>query len=390
MVFLWFFLFLCFFLLLESQTSGGLLASVGANDGETLRYRSRDGNANLHLGQIAGVHEVGGDDLQTALQRSNTKFGTALQTDLQQIHVSRGECTVGVDVGEAPLHGGEDGQDVSLGRDLRSVAEALLLQSGRQPRSADLGRRVIKGTRQSLPARHLLSAVGTSEVDLHASVELAQRSVEELAGRVGAAVAEGAGSDALLVSSGKLTLQEAADLLGHLVGDEEGLLLLHDGDLIRGGGGGRLVPRVLILVVLRGQEEVVDEELEDGLLVGGGRVGLHDGDNLVHGVVEEGGADLGEEGLNCGDGVRHFLCLETRRRGMWMQEDNHDICCIGIHQSIFSSKDRIGHARTKTKKRHKKTSLASQAGGRRPFTSIVRPLRTALWLAAASSQIFYR
>ena len=42
----------------------------------------------------------------------------------------------------------------------------------------------------------------------------------------------------------------------------------------------------------------------------------------------------------------------------------------------------------KDKKRQKKTNLASQTGGRRPSTSIVRPLRTALWLAAASIQLF--
>ena len=299
--FLWFFCGL-----LESQSiSGLLLTSVGANDGETLRHGGDDGNANLHLGHVAAVHEVCGDDLETALQGSNTELVTALQTDLQQIHVSRGEVLVCVDIGKAPRHGGEDSQDVSLSGQLRSKAEALLLQSCGQPRSADLRRRVIKGTRQSLAAGHLLSALGSSEVDLHASVEFAQRSVEELAGRVGAAVAKGAGSDALLVSW-ELTQQEAADLLGHLVGDEVGDRSGR-GDLVGGGGGGGgLVPRVLVSVDLRGQEKVVDEELEDSLLVGGGRVSLHDGDNLLHGVVEEGGADLGEEGLNCGDGVRHF------------------------------------------------------------------------------------
>jgi len=302
MVFCVFFSFY-FWFMVESHLF--MYLSAAADLRESLGNRCTDGNANLHLRQFSAVHEIRRHDLKTSLQRSNRDLVTALQTDLQQIHLGRGEVLVGVDVREAPDHGGEDRQDVSLSRQLRSVAEALLLQTSGRPSGAKLSRRVVKGTRQSLPARHLLSALRASEVDLHASVELAQRSVEELAGRVGAAIAEGAGSDALLVS-GELTLQEAADLLGHLVGDEVGDRR-RNGDLVRGGGRGRkLVPRVLVSVDLRGQEKVVDEELEDGLLVGGGRVSLHEGDNLLHGVVEEGGANLGEVGLNCGDGVRHF------------------------------------------------------------------------------------
>jgi len=291
--------------MLESQNRQCLPASIRANLSETVRNRCRDGKRNLHLRQVAAVHEVGRDDLETSLQRMDAYLGTALQTDLQQIHLCRREVLIRVDVREAPDHGGEDRQDVSLCRQLRSVAVALLLQSSSGAGGADLCGRVVKGARQSLSARHLLSALRASEVDLHASMEFAQRSVEEEAGRVGAAVAEGAGSD--LGSSGKLVLQEAVDLLGRLVGDEEGLLLLHDGDLSGGeGGGGRLVPRVVVVVVLRGQEERLDKEVADSLLVGGGWEGLHDGNDLLHGSVEEGGADLGEVGLNCGDGVRHF------------------------------------------------------------------------------------
>ena len=224
-----------------------------------------------------------------------------VKADLQQIHLCRREVLVSVDVREAPDHGGKDGQDVSLSRQLGSIAEALLLQSGGHPSGAELWRRVIKGTRQSLPARHLLPALGSAEVDLHASMEFAQRSVEELAGGVGAAV--GRGTLIHLGSGRKLTLQEAVDLLGRLVGDEEGHLLLGLG---RGGGGGRrgIIPRVLVVRVRHDQG--VDEILEDDLLVGGVGVRVPDGGDLVHGAVEEGGVHLGEVGLNCGDGVRHF------------------------------------------------------------------------------------
>jgi len=279
--------------------------SASADLRESLGNRCTDGNTNFHRRQIPRVHEIRRHDLETSLQRNDLQLVAALQTDLEQIHVLLRQVLVCVDVREAPDHGGEDSQDVSLSRQPRSEAEALLLQTSGRPSGAKLSRRVVKRTRQSLSARHLLSALGSSEVDLHASVELAQRSVEELADGGGAAVAAGACCDALLVS-GELTLQEEADLLGHLVGDEVGDRRRH-GDLVRGGGRGRkLVPRVLVSVDLRGQEKVVDEELEDGLLVGGGRVSLHEGDNLLHGVVEEGGANLGEVGLNCGDGVCHF------------------------------------------------------------------------------------
>jgi len=223
-----------------------------------------------------------------------------VKADLQQIHLCRREVLVSVDVSKAPDHGGKDGQDVSLGRQLGSIAEALLLHSGGHPSGAELRRRVIKGASQSLSARHLLSALGSAEVDLHAGVELAKRSVEELAGRIRAAV--GRGTLIHLGSGRKLTLQEAVDLLGRLVGDEEGHLLLGLG---LGGGGRRgIIPRVLVVRVRHDQG--VDEILEDDLLVGGVGVRVPDGGDLVHGAVEEGGVHLGEVGLNCGDGVRHF------------------------------------------------------------------------------------
>ena len=221
-----------------------------------------------------------------------------LQTDLEEIHLGGRQLLVRVDVGEAPRDRWEDSQNVSLCHQGGSVTEALHLESGIQSLLSHDLRRVIKGAIQSLSARHLLPALGSAEVDLHASMELAQRSVEELAGRVGAAVRCGTLVD--LGSGGKLTLQECRDSLGHDVGNEEGSALLHD-----------LCPRRvvhnLVAPVLLGIAKMEgDEVVEDDLLVGGVGVRVPDGSDLVHGAVEEGGVSLGEEGLNCGDGVRHF------------------------------------------------------------------------------------
>ena len=160
---------------------------------------------------------------------------------------------------------------------------------------------MVKGTRQSLPAGHLLAASRAVEVDLHAGVELAERAVEELAGRVGAAVSAGARSDALV---GELGGAEGGDLVGDGVRDE-GAGLLKDG--ARGGVGNLLVPRVLF--VHGGHEEVVDHVEEENGLVGGVGVGLPDGDDLIHGGVEEGGADLREVRLDCG-----HSCSDSRRK----------------------------------------------------------------------------
>ena len=160
---------------------------------------------------------------------------------------------------------------------------------------------MVKGTRQSLPAGHLLAASRAVEVDLHPRVELAERAVEELAGGVGAAVSAGARSDALV---GELGGAEGGDLVGDGVRDE-GAGLLKDG--ARGGVGNLLVPRVLF--VHGGHEEVVDHVEEENGLVGGVGVGLPKGDDLIHGGVEEGGADLREVRLDCG-----HSCSDSRRK----------------------------------------------------------------------------
>ena len=252
---------------------------------------------NLHLRQVAAVHEVLGGDHERTLQRHDSDLVAAVQTDLEQIHLSGRQLLVRVDVSEAPRDRRKDGQDVSLGRQGGSVTKALLLESGIQSLLPhDLGR-VVKGTRQSLPARHLLPALGSAKVDLHAGMELAQRSVEELAGRVGAAVRCGTLVD--LGSGGKLTLQEGRDGLGHDVGDEEGSALLDD-------LGPRRVVHKLVAPVLLGIAKVEgDEVVEDDVLVGGVGVRVPDGSDLVHGAVEEGGVHLGEEGLNCSHFCSH-------------------------------------------------------------------------------------
>ena len=122
-------------------------------------------------------------------------------------------------------------------------------------------------------------------------MEVADGPVEELAGLVGALVVAEAVVDARL---GEESLLEALDLVGDDVGDEEGLLDISDHR--RHGVADHGVP--CVLHVVRSRQETVDEELEEDLLVGSRWKGLPEGDELLHGVVEEGGADLGEVRLN--------------------------------------------------------------------------------------------
>ena len=189
---------------------------------------------------------------------------------------------------------------------------------------------MVKGTRQSLPAGHLLAALGAAEVDLHAGVELAQRAVEELARRIGAAVPAGALVHTLVR---EVAGAEGDNGLGGDVGHEGGRSpLLQDG---RGTAGTHvLVPGVLVVDV--DGHEAVDEVLEDGRLVGVGRVGLPDGDNLLHGGVEEGGAGLREARLN----YRHSRALagglEQEEEGLGCDDvGHHDNLCWNLAQSIF-------------------------------------------------------
>jgi len=274
----------------------GLAASGGSNlPAISVRDQRRD--ANLNLLHVAGVHEVLSDDLEPPLEWENAKGGRALQADLEQVHVGGRESTVGVDVREAPLDGGEDSQDVGLGLEDGSELEALLLDARVDPRLAHLLRRVVKGAGVALPAEHRLAEAGvrgavgkaSAVVRVLASVEVADVPVEELARLVGALVVTRAVVDADL---GEERLLEALDLVGDDVGDEEGLLDISDHR--RHGVADLVVPGV----VVRGRQEAVDEELEEDLLVRSRWKGLPEGDELLHGVVEEGGADHGKVRLN--------------------------------------------------------------------------------------------
>ena len=212
--------------------------------------------------------------------------------------------SVGEDIGEAPLQ--SEGDEIGLSGQSRCEAEAILLENGHLPRRANLSGRVVKGTR-GLAAEHGLLPVGVRLADLLvalldeeelavvrvlSSVESADWTVEEGALRVRARVVSAAVGTARL---GEGVLKEGDDIGRHDVGDE-GRLLLEDSCRLRRGSV--LVPSVLVVGV--DGRESVDEVLEDDLLVGSRRVGLPEGGDLLHGVVEEGGIGLGQARLNCG------------------------------------------------------------------------------------------
>jgi len=251
----------------------------------------------------ACVAEVVRNNREASLQRNKRK-SRALKADLQQIHLVGGEMSIGIDIGEAPLQ--SEGDKIGLSRQNRREAEAILLENGGLPRRANLGGRVVKGTRGALSAEHGLSEAGVrgavrkaaAVVRVLSGVESADGAVEEGTGRVRARVVSAAVGNAGL---GEGVLKEGDDLGRHDVGHEEvDLLLRHVAR--RHGGAYLLVPGVVIPCVgdAGGHHEGVDEVLEDHLLVGSGRVGLPEGGDLLHGVVEEGGVGLGQARLNCG------------------------------------------------------------------------------------------
>ena len=159
---------------------------------------------------------------------------------------------------------------------------------------------MVKGTGGALAAEHRLAEAGVrgairkaaAVVRVLSSVESADGAVEEGTLRVRAHVVSAAVGNARL---GEGVLKEGDDIGRHDVGDE-GRLLLEDSCRLRRGSV--LVPSVLVVGV--DGRESVDEVLEDDLLVGSSRVGLPEGGDLFHGVVEEGGVDLGQVRLNCG------------------------------------------------------------------------------------------
>ena len=166
---------------------------------------------------------------------------------------------------------------------------------------------MVKGAGVALPAEHghaiarVHGTVGEASavVGVLAGVEVADGPVEELAGLVGALVVVRAGENALL---GEESLLEALDLVRDDVGDEVGLLDVGCGHGVASGHE----PCVLLVVHSR-HEVACDDGHGDDLLVAEGRVGLPEGDDLLHSGVEEGGADLGEVRLNYeAVGVRHL------------------------------------------------------------------------------------
>jgi len=177
---------------------------------------------------------------------------------------------------------------------------------------------VVKGTRGALFAEHGLAEarVGCSILKASAvvrvlsSVESADWTVEEGTLRVGARVVSAAVGNARL---GEGVLKEGNDLGRHDVGDDARDLLVARSSVARRHGGAYLV----IPGVVR-DHEAVDEVGEDRLLVGSGRVGLPDGSDLLHGVVEEGGVHLGQAELNCGHFSR-FCRVGTEQKMLWKQ-----------------------------------------------------------------------
>jgi len=163
----------------------------------------------------------------------------ALQADLQQIHLLSGKMVVGEDIGKAPLQ--SEGDEIGLGRQNRSKAEAILLEDSHLPRRANLSGRVVKGTGGTLAAEHGLAEAGirgavrkaAAVVRVLSSVEGADGTVEEGARRIGARVVSAAVGNADL---GEAVLKEGGDLRRHDVGDEEVdlLLLRHVGRRHRG------------------------------------------------------------------------------------------------------------------------------------------------------------
>ncbi len=293
MVFFVFFVGIFFFFFYLSPTDSSLpSASV-----LSLRRRRNDRHGNLGLGQVAGIHKVVGDDGEATLERNNRKSG-ALQADLQQIHLLGRQMSVGVDIGEAPLQ--SEGDEISLSRQSRREAEAILLENSHLPRRTNLGGRVVKGTRGALAAEHGLAKArirgairkAAAVVSVLSGVESADRAVEEGTRRVGARVVTAAVGNARL---GEAVRKEGDDLRRHDVGDEGSNNLLRDVARRHGGSASDLVvPGVVV------NHEAVDEVGEDHLLVGSRGVGPPEGGDLLHGVVEEGGIGLGQARLNCG------------------------------------------------------------------------------------------
>jgi len=251
------------------------------------------------------ILKVVGDDGEAILQRNYGKSG-AVQADLEEIHLLGVEMSVGVDISEAPLE--SKGDEISLSRQRRREAEAILLEDSLLPRRANLSGRVVRVAVDSVFAehRHLVPGVRLADllaglrvrdkeelavVGLLSSVEGTDVTVEEGTLRVGARVVSAAVGDARL---GEGVLKEGDDLGRHDVGHEAGDLLLRD-VARRHGGAYLVVPGVVIR-----HHEGVDEVGEDDLLVGSRRVGLPEGSDLLHGSVEKGGIGLGQARLNCG------------------------------------------------------------------------------------------
>ena len=269
---------------------------AASGDDRKTFWQRQDRNFDLHLRHEAGILKVVRQNREATLQRKDGK-SRALQADLEEIHLLSGKMSIGVDISEAPLQ--SEGDEIGLGRQRRREAEAILLENSHLPRRANLGGSVVKGTRGALSAEHGLAEAGvrgavreaSAVVRVLSSVEGADGTVEEGARRVGARVVSAAVGNARLWEG---VLKEGDNLGRHDVGDEVGVLLGVARRHGRHGGAYLVVPGVVR------DHEAVDEVGEDRLLVGSGRVGLPDGGDLLHGVVEEGGVSLGQAELNCG------------------------------------------------------------------------------------------
>ena len=223
--------------------------------------------------------------------------------------------SIGVDIGEAPLQ--SKGDEIGLSRQKRRELEAILVENGHLPRHANLGGSVVRVAVDSVFAEHghLVSRVRLADllvalldeeelavVSAHSSVEGADVAVEEGALGVRARVVSAAVGNARL---GEGILKEGDDIGRHDIGHESANDLpsmvdrRHGGAASVGDASNLVVPRVVVGDA-GGHHEAVDEVGEDDLLVGSRRVGLPEGSDLLHGVVEEGGIGLGQARLNCG------------------------------------------------------------------------------------------
>ena len=216
--------------------------------------------------------------------------------------------SIGVDISKAPLE--SKGDEIGLSRQKRRELEAILVENGHLPRHANLGGSVVRVAVDSVFAEHGLAEArvraaireAATVVSAHSSVEGADVTVEEGARRVGAHVVSAAVGNARL---GEGILKEGDDIGRHDIGHESANDLpsmvdrRHGGAASVGDASNLVVPRVVVGDA-GGHHEAVDEVGEDDLLVGSRRVGLPEGSDLLHGVVEEGGIGLGQARLDCG------------------------------------------------------------------------------------------